>query len=220
MCTTCAMCAMCAVQLEASKAVAAAAIAAAKALATADQYGRTIVTETRKFAGQTIQVRCASLHFPNQVLNQSIKLLIKFSTEFAGQNIQVCCAPVHFLIQSISLTRPIVGAQQFSSNTGKFAGQQMKALHCSPSLSYTKCSGCGWCAQVMSIDGHIHTDRRVVEISRGSLWNVSSLSIQFHQVETSHQCPGFSQLAELCLIMVSRQAQYGPPPSPFATAPL
>jgi hypothetical protein len=45
-----------AMQFEASKAVAAAAIAAAKALATTDQYGRVIVTESRKFAGQNIQV--------------------------------------------------------------------------------------------------------------------------------------------------------------------
>lgn len=36
--------------------MAAAAMEAAKALATTDQYGRTIVTETRKFAGQNIQV--------------------------------------------------------------------------------------------------------------------------------------------------------------------
>lgn len=40
-------------------AVAAAALEAAKAIATTDQYGRTIVTETRKFAGQTIQVKIA-----------------------------------------------------------------------------------------------------------------------------------------------------------------
>lgn len=37
--------------------MAAAAIEAANALATTDQYGRTIVTETRKFAGQNIQAR-------------------------------------------------------------------------------------------------------------------------------------------------------------------
>ncbi len=40
-----------------AKAIAAAAIEAAKALSTTDQYGRTIVTETRKFAGQNVQVR-------------------------------------------------------------------------------------------------------------------------------------------------------------------
>lgn len=48
-------------QVEASKAVAAAAVAAAKALATTDQYGRTIVTETRKFAGQNIQMKKAGV---------------------------------------------------------------------------------------------------------------------------------------------------------------
>lgn len=43
-------------------AVAAAALEAAKATATTDQYGRTVVTETRKFAGQTIQVNIVWLH--------------------------------------------------------------------------------------------------------------------------------------------------------------
>lgn len=48
-------------EFEASKAVAAAAIAAAKALATTDQYGRVIVTESRKFAGQNIQMKKAGV---------------------------------------------------------------------------------------------------------------------------------------------------------------
>lgn len=37
--------------------MAAAAMEAANALASTDQYGRTIVTETRKFAGQNIEAR-------------------------------------------------------------------------------------------------------------------------------------------------------------------
>jgi len=48
-------------QSEAAKAMAAAAMEAAKALATTDQYGRTIVTETRKFAGQNIQMKTAGV---------------------------------------------------------------------------------------------------------------------------------------------------------------
>ena len=40
-----------------AKAIAAAALEAAKAIATTDQYGRAVVTETRKFAGQSVQVR-------------------------------------------------------------------------------------------------------------------------------------------------------------------
>jgi hypothetical protein len=39
-----------------AKAIAAAALEAAKAIATTDQYGRAVVTETRKFAGQSVQV--------------------------------------------------------------------------------------------------------------------------------------------------------------------